>query len=270
MKNKIFSFIAIANMLLASSTTIIAANDSTISAKDVVVQKVENARKKTHDVKDFIDEQLNDTIINTHDIAINHSSNELIQYHNNRVDAELEVIEEAMSFVERLGIGFTILIAIIIILVILGNYISRRQKYKIIEKAIENNYPLPPGFITNNMRPSQTTIQHIHYSSVNDQNANTTKSHIKKTSKEFNVSDWGNFHSGIKWCAWGIALIIFFLLIDAPFWPFAIIPIITGLGKLYTAYRLNIAESNATSSTTIVDNDTLTPPAFPSNPNHQS
>ena len=160
MKNKIFSFIAIANMLLASSTTIIAANDSTISTKEVVIQKVENARKKTHDVKDYIDERLNDTIINTHDIAINHSSNELIQYHNNRVDAELEVIEEAMSFVERLGKGFTILIAIIIILVILGNYISRRQKYKIIEKAIENNYPLPPGFITN-MSPrlvSRTTL----------------------------------------------------------------------------------------------------------------
>ena len=76
MKNKIFSFIAIANMLLASSTTIIAANDSTISTKEVVIQKVENARKKTHDVKEYIDERINDTIINTHDIAINHSSNE--------------------------------------------------------------------------------------------------------------------------------------------------------------------------------------------------
>ena len=240
------------------------------SAKEVVVQNVENARKKTHNVKDYIDERLNDTIINTHDITKNHSSNNLIQYHNNRYNAELEVIKEAMSFAERLGKGFTTLIAIIIILVILGNYISRRQKYKIIEKAIENNYPLPPGFITNNMRPTQTTVQHIHYSSVNDQNTSNIKPQIKKTTNEFNVNDWGNFRSGIKWCAWGIALIIFFLIIEAPFWPFAIIPIITGLGKLYTAYRLNLAESNATSSTSIVDEDTATSPTFPSSPNHQS
>lgn len=279
MKTTFFSIIATGAIFLASSTPAIAANDSIKSAEqrierlakelaaesiELATQEVKKARQKSNDIKSKIDKRLDDTIINGKAIRDQYNNNnELLAYKNARFDAKKELIEECFIFVEKLGKGILAFFAILTILIFIGVYLNRRQKYKIIEKAIENNYPLPPGFISKNVRPTSTTIQHIHYSQTQAQNGSIPIG-SKKTVKEFKVSDWANFHSGIKWCAWGLAFMFFFLLVDAPIWVFAIIPIITGIGKLYSAYKIQQASKDAKeyTSSTSEDTDVPTPPPF--------
>lgn len=279
MKTTFFSIIATGAIFLASSTPVIAANDSIKSAEqriersakelaaesiELATQEVKKVRQKSNDIKSKIDKRLDDTIINGKAIRDQYkSNNELIAYQNNRFNEEKELIEECLIFIEKLGKGVLAFFAILTILIFIGVYLNRRQKYKIIEKAIENNYPLPPGFISKNVRPTSTTVQHIHYSPTQAQSGNIPAG-SNKTVKEFKVTDWATFQSGIKWCAWGLAFMIFFLLVEAPIWVFAIIPIITGIGKLYTAYQIQQASKDAKeyTSSTSEDTDVPTPPPF--------
>ena len=136
---------------------------------------------------------------------------------------------------------------------------SKEDRKNMVEKAIENNYPLPPGFLGKNTKPTSTTIQHIHYTQEQVKSGTGTVG-SKKIIKEFNVTDWANFRSGIKWCAWGLAFMLFFIIEDASAWVFAIIPITIGAGKLYTAYQLQQADKNSKIYTK--NEKETTPPPF--------
>jgi hypothetical protein len=281
MKTSIISIIVSGAMLLASSAPIIAANDSTITPEqriersaqelaaeslELATQEIKKAKKKSSEVRNYIDDRLNDTIINGKKIreAQQQSQYDYIsQYNQEKLNAKKDIIEQSFSFVEKLGQGILIFVSVIIILIIIGNYVSRRQKYKIIEKAIENNYPLPAEFIGKNVKHTPTTVQHIHYTTAQTQNGNIPAG-SRRVVREFQVSDWANFRSGIKWCAWGIAFLLFFIIINAPVWVFALIPIITGVGKLFAAYQIQKTSANAkvSSSTTSDDTSVPTPPPF--------
>ena len=162
MKTSILSFFVAGAMLLASSTPAIAANDSTITPEqriersaqelaaesiELATQEVKKARQKSSKLRAEIDERLKDTIINGKKLKESRYSDDYAWQYNNRLQSEQNIINKSFEFIEKLGQGILIFVSVIIILIIIGIYISRRQKYKIIEKAIENNYPLPPGFI---------------------------------------------------------------------------------------------------------------------------
>ncbi len=275
MKTRILSFvtagaIALSMPLYAVNDSISQAAEQRIekSAKELAAETVElaasavkDAKKSTKDLKEYVDSRLDDTIIlGGEPVTRAQDRNELIEFHNAEHEREQEIIEQSFDFVERLGKGITFLIVVTAILIIVSSYLKRRQKYKIIEKAIENNYPLPPGFLGKDVRP--TTVQHIHYTQGYPANGNTN---IKNVT-EFKVNDWANFRSGIKWCAWGLAFLLFFLIIDAPVWEFAIIPLIIGIGKLYASYKIQQSIDNANSSAKEMDkNEQTTPPPFQSN-----
>lgn len=272
MKTKIYSFLLAGALLTAPCIQAHAVGDSIVNtpeqriekaSKDIAASTLERVsdamkegQKKTENVKDYVARRLDDTIINGKELRQRSERDTYIERYNNNLEHENALFDKSFNLAKSIlkGISFTVLG--IILLIILGIYFNRRQKYKIMEKAIENNYPLPPGFLGKNMRPTSTTIQHIHYTS--DQAKPTGKS---KVVKEFNVSDWANFRSGIKWCAWGVAFMLFFLINDAPVWVFAIIPIVIGAGKLYVAHKLQKAEENAKVYTE--KDDTPTPPPFP-------
>lgn len=229
---------------------------------ELATQSIKEAKQKSSDIKSQIDKRLDDTIINGKAIKNQYrSNNELLEYQNARFNGEKEIIEKSFIFVEKLGKGVLAFFAILTTLIFIGVYINRRQKYKIIEKAIENNYPLPPGFISKNVRPTSTTVQHIHYTQAQAQNG-TIPAGSKRITKEFKVTDWANFRSGIIWCAWGIAFLLFFIIVEAPIFVFAIIPIAIGAAKIFTAYQLQQASKNATENTTTESNDVTTPPPF--------
>lgn len=61
-----------------------------------------------------------------------------------RDDWRVRMQEVWSSTAEVIGLAFIWGMVCLIALIMLFNYLKRRRKYKMVEKAIENNYPLPP------------------------------------------------------------------------------------------------------------------------------
>ncbi len=275
MNTKILSLLSAGIIILASGTPIFATNDNTgksteqrieNSAKNLAAESIElateavkQAKANSNNVKAYVDERLNDTIINGKELKQRRSSYDYADRFNRKAEKEMEMIDKSFSFAEKSMKGLTFFICLIIIIIFLGIYLNRRQKYKIIEKAIENNYPLPPGFLGKNLKPASTTVQHIHYTQEQTKTGKIPEG-SKKIVKEFNVTDWANFRSGIKWCAWGFAFMLFFMIEGASAWTFALIPIIIGASKLYTAYQLQQADKKSRIYTE--NEESTTPPPF--------
>lgn len=271
MKSKIISLFAAGTLVLATCVSAFAVNDSTEvkteraieqSAQKMAAETIElaanavkQARENTDNVKTYVDKRLNDTILNREELRQYRNSYDYTENYNTRGNLKFRAMEDFFSLLDKSIKGLTGLFITIIIVSFFGVFINRHQKYKIIEKAIENNYPLPDGLFGNKRQPSTTIIKHIHC--INEQNE---KNIGKKIIKEYNVSDWGNFRSGVKWCAWGISFAIFFIVTESPAFAFALIPIIIGAGKLYTAYFIKQSEN----INKVVDNkeNGVTPPVF--------
>lgn len=277
MKAKLFSIAIAGTMLFTSPLSASAVNDSTkvspeqrieqsamnlaAESMDMAAQAMKDVRKRSNNVREYVDSRLNDTIINGKAIKEERNNNDYVSDYinrqNNHYEHEQAMMDKALNILDKAGKGITVFVAVIIIIIALCIYFNRRQKYKIIQKAIENNYPLPPGFFGKNTHTAATTVQHIHYTTNQAQHGIPADS--KKVIKTFNVSDWATFKSGIKYCAWGIAFTWFFLLVDAPIWVFFLVPIIIGVSKLFTAYKLQQADKQATFSS---ETDDTTPPPF--------
>lgn len=81
---------------------------------------------------------LDDTVINmTDEVA------EPIE-RDNENDWRVRMQEVWSNTAEVIGLAFIWGMVCLIALIMLFNYLKRRRKYKMVEKAIENNYPLPP------------------------------------------------------------------------------------------------------------------------------
>ena len=277
MKVKILSLVATSALLIGTSTHAFANSDSIKtttteeriekSAKELAIESinlattaVKQASENSKELQQNINNRLDDTIINGKALKERHRANYYADNHNSKLDYEAAMMNKASEILDQIGKGITFFVALIAILIFAGVYLSRRQKYKIIEKAIENNYPLPPGFIGKNLHPTTTTIQHIHYTQEQSLNGHIPAG-TKKIKKEFNVSDWANFRSGIKYCAWGISFMWFFIIVDAPVWVFALIPLIIGIGKLLASYKIK-QEYNQSKTKEEEIKSPVTPPAF--------
>lgn len=276
MKTSFFSLLTAGAVMLGSTSTILAANDSIYeqriekSAKQMAAESMElatnaikAANKGAKEFSEQVESRLDDTLFLT-EIPVNevNSDKELLEHYNSQNQQENDIITKSFNFTERLGKGFFLFVITIIILIATVEYLKRRQKYKIMEKAIEHNYPLPSGIFGKESRP--TTIQHIHYSKDIEK--------LKKIT-EYNSNDWGTFRSGIKWCAWSISFLLFFIIVDAPIWVFALVPLIIGMGKLYTAYKIQQAINNSKvytqeeESTQTTDSQPTPPPFHNNNEN---
>lgn len=277
MKTRLFSLFTASAILLASGTTLYAANDSIQSAaeqrieksaKDIAAESMEiaataiktankNAKKISKEFENHLDDTLFLTEIPADEMQ---EENELITYHYSRFQDEKDLIEGIFDKINNTGKRISFFILLIIALIIINSIVKRRQKYRIIEKAIENNYPLPDELLGKSSKP--TTIQHVHYTQPIGNNSPAGQ---VRNVTEFNVSDWASFRSGIKWCAWGISFMLFFIIVDAPVWVFALIPLIIGLGKLYAAYKIQKTIDNAktyTQKESQAEESQPTPPPF--------
>lgn len=279
MKTKLFSIAIAGTMLFTSALPASATSDSTkvspeqrieqsamalaAESLEIAAQAVADARQRSNNVREYVDNRLNDTIINGKALKEQRNPDDAtaayIERINNNYEHEQAMMDKALRIVNRVGLGFIFFGSIIVLVIALCIYFNRRQKYKILQKAIENNYPLPPGFFGKNARPVSTTVQHIHYTP--EQVKGGIPAGSNKVIKTFNVTDWASFRSGIRYCAWGFAFTLFFLIEGASLWVFFLIPIIIGVSKLFTAYKLQQADKQATLTTQT--DDTATPPPFP-------
>ena len=127
----------------------------------------------------------------------------------------------------------------LVLLVLLFRYLNRRNKYRVMERAIENNYPLN-DISLNDARRSAIYVQQPVVAAPAPQagqvpvgtpiSGQTPDNPIVVT----DVFNWRAMMPAVKWIGWGIALSLFGLCIgdlENPFWPIGLALIFVGLCK---------------------------------------
>lgn len=123
----------------------------------------------------------------------------IIQGQNDRLKSE-GVFIIAIVFI-AIVTPFTSLV-LIVFFAIRGITCRQRERNKLIEKAIDNNYPLPDDFFSS-QKNSRTRLQ-----------------------------------SALVWLAWGVGIVVFFLIVDPTVTAYSIglIPLLVGAAKLITYF----------------------------------
>ncbi len=178
-----------------------------ISSSKGRIEVTNDAKKLTT----VINDRLNDTVLRTIDDSLGDKTENHAPIEFSATVDDNGVPASAIAIVAIVFLS----IVLIVIAAIIGSYMHRRQKYRLVEKAIENNYPLPNGTF------------------VNPQLGATKRGTSGK-------ADWSNLRSGIAWCAWGVGITLFFLINGDPeLSAIGLILIIIGAGRFFIAYKNN-------------------------------
>ena len=131
-----------ANINRSGDTTTIVMNGDTVRVTDGEVKKA-------------INKAINDTLW---DEKVETADDETYNYMALDNDARLKEVRMWSSAVKQISISMCFCIMVVVFLSLLFYLLHRRAKYRVIEKAIENNYPLPPslgGTITYKQAPQR-------------------------------------------------------------------------------------------------------------------
>lgn len=119
-----------ANINRSSDTTTIVMNGDTVRVTDGEVKKT-------------ISKAINDTLWS--EKAETADDDETYNYMALDNDARLKEASMWSSTVKQISISMCFCIMVVVFMSLLFYLLHRRAKYRVIEKAIENNYPLPPS-----------------------------------------------------------------------------------------------------------------------------
>lgn len=119
-----------ANINRSGDTTTIVMNGDTVRVTDGEVKKT-------------ISKAINDTLWS--EKAETADDDETYNYMALDNDARLKEVSMWSSTVKQISISMCFCIMVVVFLSLLFYLLHRRAKYRVIEKAIENNYPLPPS-----------------------------------------------------------------------------------------------------------------------------
>ncbi len=256
------------------------------------------------DIANKIKGLLDDTVINnTEGTQLATIVSNAIQHQQEEDAWQLRMLKKyeremrQMHVVEEILVGVATVFIIIVALCLFFYYLNRRQKYRIIEKAIENNYELPPSITGKHpqapIQPaapnSATANPYYRNQPANEPYAPQSQVRYAQAPKA-NVNYQPNqyympaFKNGIIWTAIGLGLCLFFLTADGEeMAALCLIPIIIGVSKLAMEFitqrnRINyenwkaeqewMAQNDAQSEDEAIDNQTsnnnneTTPPPF--------
>ena len=164
-----------------------------------------------------------------------------------------EISNQWASVVKQMTISGSFCLLGIVALVLLFRFMNRRSKYRVIEKAIENNYPLnelslndtrrsaiyvqqpvvtatPPAF---NGAPAQQPGQVPVGTPISGQ---TPDNPIVMT----DMVNWRALMPAVKWIGWGTLLVLFSVAIgdaENPFWPIGLALMVVGVCKGFILYK---------------------------------
>ena len=164
-----------------------------------------------------------------------------------------EISNQWASVVKQMTISGSFCLLGIVALVLLFRFLNRRNKYRVIEKAIENNYPLnelslndtrrsaiyvqqpvvtatPPAF---NGAPAQQPGQVPVGTPISGQ---TPDNPIVMT----DMVNWRALMPAVKWIGWGTLLVLFSVAIgdaENPFWPIGLALMVVGVCKGFILYK---------------------------------
>ena len=130
----------------------------------------------------------------------------------------------------------------LVALVLWFRYLNRRDKYRVIEKAIMNNYPLNELSL-NDSKHSAIYVQQPVVMSAPGQvpvgmpiSGQTPDNPIVMT----DMVNWRAMMPAVKWIGWGTLLVLFSIAIgdaENPFWPVGLALIVVGVCKGFINYK---------------------------------
>ena len=127
-------------------------------------------------------------------------------------------------------------------LVLLFRFLNRRNKYRVIEKAIINNYPLDELSL-NDSKHSAIFVQQPVVTAAPGQVTVGTPIQGQTADNPVVMTDMVNWRAlmpAVKWMAWGIVFFLFGMVVgdfENPFWPIGLALIFVGLCKGYLLYK---------------------------------
>ena len=233
-------------MELKGDSVTVTSGDKSITIPSVDLQKV----------NEKINQALDDTLTaGGTTVEIDGHKGELTSDDIRVISSQWAVTAQAISVASIVGL------LALVALVLFFRFLNRRNKYRVIEKAIENNYPLnelslndtkhsaiyvqqpvvtstPPAF---NGAPAQQPGQVPVGTPLSGQTPNNP---VVMT----DMVNWRALMPAIKWIGWGTVLILFSVAIgdiENPFWPIGLALVVVGLCKGFILYKEQIALQEA-------------------------
>ncbi len=164
-----------------------------------------------------------------------------------------EISNQWASVAKQWAISGSFCLLGLVALVLFFRFLNRRNKYRVIEKAIENNYPLNELSLNDTKRsaiyvqqPVVTAPPVVNAASAAQQpgqvpvgtpiSGQTPDNPIVMT----DMVNWRALMPAVKWVGWGIVLILFSVAIgdaENPFWPVGLALVVVGLCKGFILYK---------------------------------
>jgi hypothetical protein len=191
-------------------------------------------------VRDKINAALDDTLT---------AGGTTVEIGDRKGELDLEHIKEISnqwaSVAKQWAISGSFCLLGLVALVLFFRFLSRRNKYRVIEKAIENNYPLNELSL-NDTKRSAIYVQQPVVTAPPVQpgqvpvgtpiSGQTPDNPIVMT----DMVNWRALMPAVKWIGWGIVLILFSVAIgdaENPFWPVGLALVVVGLCKGFILYK---------------------------------
>ncbi len=202
-------------------------------------------------VRDKIDQALDDTLTSGHGTTV-----EIGNHHGDLSPDDIKYMSdhwgEVATQIAYASIGGLLGL---VLLVLLFRFLNRRNKYRVIEKAIENNYPLNELSL-NDVKRSAIYVQQP-VVTVAPPMAGTpaasaptadgvpvgTPLQGQTAANPIVMTDmlnWRAMMPAVKWIGWGTLLVLFSVAIgdaENPFWPIGLALIMVGVCKGYLLYK---------------------------------
>ena len=193
-------------------------------------------------VRDRINEALDDTLTS--------GSGTTVEFGDQRGELAPEDIKEISnqwaSVAKQWAISGSFCLLGLVALVLFFRFLNRRNKYRVIEKAIENNYPLNELSLNDVKRSAIYVQQPVVTAAPPVQpgqvpvgtpiSGQTPNDPIVMT----DMVNWRALMPAVKWMGWGVLLILFSVAIgefDNPFWPVGLALVFVGACKGYILYK---------------------------------
>ncbi len=194
-------------------------------------------------VRDKINRALDDTLT-----AGNGTTVEIGDHRGELAPEDIkEISNQWASVVKQMTISGSFCLLGIVALVLLFRFMNRRNKYRVIEKAIENNYPLNELSLNDTRRsaiyvqqPVVTAVPPVQQAGQVPVGTPIEGQTPQQPVVMTGMVNWRALMPAVKWMGWGAMLILFSIAIgdaENPFWPVGLALMFVGVCKGVILYK---------------------------------